>query len=652
MKYRLYILPGLLLLFLIACQQRDTEISYPVAPPVQENNRNISNEFQAIDTQEIRSLITRGNIINAAQPDSALALFKMALTLSKKGQYSYGMAVSLLSLGSCYFIQKEDYKRANTFYFLAAPYCHLSSLKDNRLVPGLYNALANTYFMEGRYDSAMHFYYKALVVLQRRPALDTGLLVQTYINIGAVMGEMEQSGQSLQYLKKAHHWAMLKNDPTQLAMIYKNIGSAYAKASKDSTLKFYHEVLRLHQETGSKRNIQNIYNQIASVWLIENNLETARMYLDSAVLADPENALENYGLLHNLGAVYYAAGDFEKAIPYYEKSLKLSDEKGIGKVKLSIYGVLADIYNKSGKKHLAYHYQKAYSDLKDSIFSAMQLRTVNQLEVKYRTSEKDKQLAEKQLLIVHQQNKIQQQYLLGIAGVLVFILSLLGIVYRRKHKETIARLKASLAGEEKERLRMATELHDGIVSKLTAVKMNFDVLSCAYDGDVEEAAEFKEALFLLDQSIAELRTTAQNLQPYILKNSGLAIALAVYCQKISKVTNLDLQFQILGELPSLAEDFLLNIYRIIQEMIQNILKHARASAALVQLNVQEDQLCITIEDNGIGLPHEKLHSENGIGLANLQGRLKLMNGTFEIASHNGTSIYLIFDLKPFKVKSR
>src|SRR5690606_1066941 len=155
--------------------------------------------------------------------------------------------------------------------------------------------------------------------------------------------------------------------------------------------------------------------------------------------------------------------------------------------------------------HIAYQYQVAYSYHKDTLFNENISETVNKLEVQYQTSEKDKELAQKQLLIARQQHKIQQQYL-WIGGAVIGMLILLGIFYRRRHKATVAELKANLAGEEKERLRMAAELHDGIVSKLSSVKMHFDALAPAYAYTPEENSGFKDAVQLLAQSIAELRT--------------------------------------------------------------------------------------------------------------------------------------------------
>lgn len=604
----------------------------------------------SIDTMQIFQLIEGGISIIKTYPDSALSLFSTAFRLSSHMNYDQGMAVALLNLGAYYDRYKNDFRQANAYYHQAVPYCRRANLQNEKLLPGVYQSIATNYFLLGKYDSATHFYYSFFDVIRKRPIMDTQQLGKFYEGMGAVMGDMNQNVQALAYLHKAEEIGRLyKRDPSALIVTTVNIGSLYYKLKKlDSTLSFYHKALHLYQQSNSKSGMQEMYNYIATIWLREKNLPRAKRYLDSAVAAKPENVEHNGLLLQNLGCIHYFSGDFNKAIPFYEKALKIS---AMSSHKLNCYSTLAALHDTIGQGHLAYQYQMAYSKLKDTLFNENKQKTINQLEVQYRTSEKDKELAQKQLLIARQQNKIQQQYL-WIGGGVIGILVLLGIFYRKQHKAKIAELKANLAGEEKERLRMAAELHDGIVSKLSSVKMNFDALAPAYAYTPEENTEFKEALQLLEQSIVELRTTSQNLQPSILKKAGLTAAVAIYCEKINKVASpLVVDFQLVGELPPLNEDFQLNIYRIIQELVNNMVKHSKATRALVQFNAGPRQLNITVEDNGIGLPPEKLNAENGIGLFNLQKRLKVLNGTMDIATQNGTSIYLEFDLHSFIAKT-
>jgi two-component system NarL family sensor kinase len=214
----------------------------------------------------------------------------------------------------------------------------------------------------------------------------------------------------------------------------------------------------------------------------------------------------------------------------------------------------------------------------------------------------------------------------------------------------MAELKATLAGAEQERVRMAKELHDGVLSRLSAVKLNFATLPGMLQDTVEEPEGFKEALQQLELSILELRTTSHNLYPEILEQEGLVKAFHIFCKEISNIAPVNIDFQSIGDFPSgLPKAFELNLYRMLQELVQNIVKHSGAHAALVQMVVKEDWLNVSIEDNGKGLPADWKKTGIGMGLAQMDKRLKSMYGRMNIDNTRGTNIYLEFNL--LKVKN-
>jgi len=284
-----------------------------------EKNLQINNIFHPGDTAQIKLLIKSGNRMLKSAPDSAIVPFKKALQLSREMGYSQGIAVSLLSMGSYFYIYRSNYRQARIYFDRAVPYCQLASAENKRILPGVYGSIANIYFQEGKYDSAIHFYYKALEIIKSRPQLDTQFLIQYYTNIGAVIGTMDQYDRALQYLQKARQWwDLYKKDTFALATIYQNMGGLlYKQKNIDSAIQLYNNVLRLYQDMHSKNGIQNAYNYIATLWLYQNNIKKAKRYFDSAVNADPEGTESNWMLLQNMGCVYYYSGNFKKAIPYY-----------------------------------------------------------------------------------------------------------------------------------------------------------------------------------------------------------------------------------------------------------------------------------------------------------------------------------------------
>ena len=212
------------------------------------------------------------------------------------------------------------------------------------------------------------------------------------------------------------------------------------------------------------------------------------------------------------------------------------------------------------------------------------------------------------------------------------------IINLENEKENIA-LKSLIAGEEKERSRIAKELHDGIGSLLAASKMHASKLL------LKNPETDPTLLNLLDSASKETRRISHNLLPESLMNKGLDVALQDFISSINESQLLNANYQSINLSGSLPQPLQLSIYRIVQELINNIIKHSEATEALVQLNQNKSKLIITVEDNGKGFSFDK--SKSGIGLQNIKSRLSLLKGKMEVDSNEsmGTSVYIEFELE-------
>lgn len=213
-----------------------------------------------------------------------------------------------------------------------------------------------------------------------------------------------------------------------------------------------------------------------------------------------------------------------------------------------------------------------------------------------------------------------------------------------QQKMEIERLNATIDGEEKERTRIARELHDGIGALLTGAKMNFEMVK--KNSQYEHHPDFIEGLKLLEETASGLRETAHNIMPEILMQEGLSDAVKSFCERMTGKGGTVISFQTLGTTGKLDAAFNLPVYRIVQELIHNIRKHAGAATALVQMNFHEDGgLDITIEDDGVGVETARLKNSNGMGLKNINERVKQLGGRIDINSiiGKGTSVYLEFE---------
>jgi signal transduction histidine kinase len=215
--------------------------------------------------------------------------------------------------------------------------------------------------------------------------------------------------------------------------------------------------------------------------------------------------------------------------------------------------------------------------------------------------------------------------------------------YRRK-KNKLLEFVAQQQAIEQERTRLARELHDGLGSMLSGIKHSFSSIKNNIHLDNKQDAEFDTSIEKLNTSINEIRNISHSMMDTdSLLQNGLVNALRDYCRSLSRPEILKVNFEevALGNM-ALKDEQTFHVFRIVQELLQNILKHSQATAAIVQLSKNNNELNITVEDNGIGFDINKTVLKKGIGLKNVADRLKIINGKMDIksTSESGTSIFI------------
>ncbi len=198
-----------------------------------------------------------------------------------------------------------------------------------------------------------------------------------------------------------------------------------------------------------------------------------------------------------------------------------------------------------------------------------------------------------------------------------------------------------MKGQEEERSRLARDLHDGIGGLLSGVKFS---MSSALYGNVflseEAAGSFEKLIAQLDHSIVELRRVSHNMMPEALFSYGLKEALCNYCTNLSQSGRLEIELQAYGLENRMDQSAEIVIYRLVQELLNNIVKHAQAKKVLTQLVRDGDRFTLTVEDDGKGFDVNGV--SQGAGLANIRARTAYLNGTIDIVSKQGegTSVYI------------
>jgi signal transduction histidine kinase len=275
------------------------------------------------------------------------------------------------------------------------------------------------------------------------------------------------------------------------------------------------------------------------------------------------------------------------------------------------------------------------------------------LRIKYETEKKDNQIRLQRSEI---QRKTTFNFLLITGAAALLVISLLSFrTYRQKRKlqqqrieelETQQQLMAAeavLRGEEQERTRLAKDLHDGLGGMLSGIKYSFQTMKGNLIMTPENQQAFERSMDMLDSSIKEMRRVAHNMMPEALVKFGLDTALKDFCEEINRSGALQVVYQSIGmEQVQVEQSTAIAIYRIVQELLNNTMKHAAARTAIVQLGKTADGINITVEDDGAGFDTGILTRVKGIGWSNIQSRVEYLKAKMDVMSETGkgTSVHI------------
>lgn len=631
------------------------------------------------DTSVIISAIKRARDLKLLNIDSALSIADQSYSRSVHIRFGKGIIHALMLKAEVYE-QIGDYSAALVYYRKA-----LQEAKNvaptQTYLPWILSNIGLVYNKIGDFNTAASNYHEALTeaerLLERLPVHhpDHKRLVATHIglqnNMTKQLLEVGQSQQALAYLNKLEHSAIKMNNDYILGNILINKGYYYSQLSQWAVAEqLCAKALKISRE----KNIAELellsLLDLGIINLRKHDYHLARSYFVRAYRLDhPVTApVHRNGVLLGLGEAYMGLREYNQARPILQKAASQAEKLNLKSNLLQIYGALAALSRASGDYKAALDYTETYTQIKDSIKSKEVIHSLNSLEFKYRTVEKDKELKAKELKIEQQHKNIEKRNFivaLSISGILILLILLISIYLsfrqRRRNQfneikilkqekqflnqeKELERMKALLEGEEKERVRIARDIHDGVAGQLAAIRMNFNLIQRDHR-PLSTSPMYKAAILQLDDAAAELRKTAHNLMPEILLRKGLSEALHVFCRKQEKLGVIEIDFQCLNPIQRFSPEFEIAIYRMTQELVFNAIKHAKASIILVQLNQFNKLLSITIEDNGVGADLKVISERPGMGLKTVIARTQAMKGHIDIKSADkGTSIYLEFNL--------
>lgn len=456
--------------------------------------------------------------------------------------------------------------------------------------------------------------YLDKVISQAEKEKDYGILGQAH----AIYVLLLHNASSLDHYKKAEHYAKIQNNKLQLGYLYVNYANVLASD-----------------------NIQEYVDAL-------DHYHKARVLFKK--LNSPNGTL---GTLINLSWFFSGEKEYQDSAYYYTSSLdKMAKAYKVENINHHIYYAYSDIYEFKKDYKKAYEYYVKANNENEKLYSDNIQNALLSSNSAYRLKEKELQIALKDNAILKQASEItkskSRNKLMTILAIFLLLTSILiWFVYQQRQKrkdqeiltlkreQQVKTLESLIEGEEKERLRLAKELHDGVNVDLSAIKYKLTSLL------ERNNKVINEAVAMIDKSCEQVRAISHNLVPPALQNFSLVETLQDYCSTTNSIQDIEVSFQTVGsviEIPKKAE---VNIFRIVQELVNNSLKHSKGSEIHVQLSYQEDNtIQLTVEDNGIGFDTSEANKE-GIGLQNINSRVTYLNGKLDVTSDEQGTSYVI-----------
>tara|TARA_R110000751_G_scaffold7805_3_gene31507 strand:+ start:46094 stop:48061 length:1968 start_codon:yes stop_codon:yes gene_type:complete len=550
----------------------------------------------------------------------------------------------------------------------------ITLLKALNITNGLaacYNILALGYKNLGDYPNAMDSFIQCLSYAKAND--DKVQEANAYQNIATLYVLQKEYKKATENLDRAANlYRALKDDDGVLVTLF-NFANILKEQNKfDQARKHYQTVLGYREKEGNKAVIAYININLSQMLVEEGKCEEAVVALKKTLtqLKALNFTSDIVIVLNDLGLCESKLGHTKAAINYFKEALTLGEEQSLLSYKSDIYKNLAQLYQDEGDyKNALTFYRKGITTVaeqnaldKEKYVVKIQERYETQLkETRIKLLEKEQKLSDAELqkaeLTLKRQRFVRNAFIAGFVLVLITLI-VLRLLYiqrlqvqkqlnlqqeenaKQKINQMIQDHKLSVIeryqeGQDEERARLARDIHDGIGSDLAGIKIAFE----HYVEKHNSEPQAKRIGTAIENACIDIRSLSHQLHPLSFSKIGFTSFLNDFVAQITNNTTLAIQTFFFPEedIDKLPEDLLADAYRIVQELVNNIIKHAQATQAEVQLTKHEDYLNIVINDNGKGF---KTNKKQGIGLRNIKERLQKVKGsiTIDSSSGNGTSI--------------
>ncbi len=575
-------------------------------------------------------------------------------------------------------------------------------LEDNLATAASLNSLATVYEAKGQLDSALTLHNRALSL--KLSSADSTSIGTTYNNLGIVYDELGQHEKSLHHYHEAIvYFNTEDHDPFKLAMVYSNIGIVLKKQKQfDKALEHYQRALGIYREQSSDFGIAVTTGNVGSLYIQLGKYQESIVYSEES-----KSGYEDLGYgryvpypIHNMAIAMDSLRDYVAAEALYQEALRLHFTHDNNYELASTYTNLANNQARQGKRDLSIataekaieysdiannpefkvralkimaaslaalgNYSSAYDQLltstigQDSLFEKDKTRAIIELETKYETAQKEQQINIQEATIREQDLIIERnRILLAGSGLVIVLVIGVGLLFWRNERLKRAKMReelkaqrerdqmtAVISSQENERKRFAADIHDGFGQLISILKINLSSLDKMGDENVTLKSRqelYENSVKIIDDMYEELRNVCFNIMPQTLVKRGLPAALKEFADRLNIAGKVRAEVLIYGLEDRLEDIQEISIYRITQEVVNNILKYADARQITIQLTHDDEEITLMIEDDGMGFNPKIMQEGKGNGWKNLQTRSNFINGHFEYDSspeRRGTTFVL------------
>jgi len=532
--------------------------------------------------------------------------------------------LTALNDGATSLMYNSEYHKALVIFFECL---QLSKAAHNKSVTGkVLNNLGLVYESIGDYDNAI-VYEKMSLPYKKGNSL---AMARAIGNIGNAFMKKAMPDSGIVYEKRSFNLYSLVPDQQGMAVALGDIGNMYKdKHMNDSCLFYLLKAVVISQKLAHAENTANIDDDIATIYLERHDLVNSAKYVSLAAkyapqITDIEFMQEHYSTMYEY---FKQKGDIPQSFHYLEKLNAVND---------SIFKQKINIQNQK----IGFEYEYKQKKLTDSLNFRAQVAESE----KQATASRNRMIVSLLMLLVavllaviwyNRVKLLRKQNIVAMQNVAMQEQK----IRELENEKQILASQAMLKGQEDERSRLARDLHDGLGGLLAGVKHSIINMKENVVITSDAAAVFERSLGMIDTAMKELRRVAQNMMPEALAKFGLEEALKDYCAS-SSTAACKVIFQSFGGPAQLDSATEIIIYRIIQELVYNALKHAEASQIMVQLVKGDDWITLSVEDNGKGFDVNKLKTAAGAGWSNISSRLDYLKGKIDLKSQQdmGTSV--------------